>query len=69
VVAVPFGLTLPTTVAVVGPTADTGPVEAVGAVAAAALPAPARAMTVTRHPKSAVSRMRILRIAIGREYE
>jgi hypothetical protein len=26
-------------------------------------------MTVTRHPKSAVSRMRILRIAIGREYE
>jgi len=36
VVAAPFGLTLPEMVAVVGPTAVTGPVEALGADAAAA---------------------------------
>ena len=41
VVAVPFGLTLPETVAVVGPTEVTGPVEALGADAAAAGAAPA----------------------------
>jgi hypothetical protein len=36
VVAVPFGLTVPVTVAVVGPTELTGPVVALGAVAAVA---------------------------------
>ena len=47
VVAVPFGFTLPETVAVVGPIAVTGPVVAVGGDAAAAPPAPTRAATAT----------------------
>ena len=46
-VAVPFGFTFPETVAVVGPTAVTGPVEAVGANAAAAGSAPTKAATAT----------------------
>jgi hypothetical protein len=48
VVAEPFGLTLPETVALVGASAVTGPVVAVGAVAAAAGPAATRAVATAR---------------------
>ncbi len=51
VVAVPFGFTLPETVALVGPIVVTGPVEAVGGDAAAAPPAPTSAATA--NPASA----------------
>jgi hypothetical protein len=50
VVAVPFGLTLPETVADVGPTLVTGPVAAVGAVAAAAEAAASSATVATAIP-------------------
>jgi len=56
VVAVPSGLTLPETVAVVGPVAVTGPVVTVGAVAARAEAAPASA---AREARRTVNRMRI----------
>ena len=59
VVAVPFGLTLPETVAVVGVIAVTGPVEADGAVAAIAAPAPVRAPTVRTSTTKPVSCLRM----------
>ena len=62
VVEAPFGLTLPETVAEVGPTAVTGPVVAVGAEAAAAAPTPARAETAKAVPIAAT--LNILRRVI-----
>jgi hypothetical protein len=59
VVAVPFGLTLPDTTAVVGATDVTGPVEALGAVAAAADPAPASAAPAQRSATQYVSGLHI----------
>ena len=49
-VAVPFGFTLPETVAVVGPALVTGPVVAVGAVAPAAEAVDSRAAIVATAP-------------------
>ena len=46
VVAWPFGLTVPVTVAVVGPTEVTGPVIAAGTAAAVAPPAADQASTI-----------------------
>jgi hypothetical protein len=47
---VPFGFTLPETVAVVGPVLVTGPVVAVGAVAPVAEPEAKRAAVATAAP-------------------
>ena len=60
VVACPFGFTVPVAVAVVGPTAVTGPVIAVGAAAVAAELPPAVASATAARSRPITDEVRML---------